>query len=460
MVYCRYIVFALTASLCLPLAAQVYTWTDENGKVHFSDQRRVENAEATQIDIGSMPAPIPIDFREPASFPARLSPLVLDELYYGDSVSIEDKPIVTYYFGGDCVSPTSQDFNQLRTTFPIVLRDEKSLMADVFRALRTKAYGSLYRVGHYSTPDLQAVRANLLSGEIIDLKINACRSQLTSGARTGDLENAHVRDFDLINAWVQVRWQLVPTDAKKSTYHQVTEGVAATRLDQQLDLAGAVRQSFDMAINNLIAQEGFRELVILPAAGETIASSVKQPDSKQQSSSQAALVREEGGIAGEDTAGQDSAGEDSADQDSADQDSAAQDNTSQGDAGKVADYNPLNAERQLYRNALLRSNFVRVLSELTVLKNLISEYYMVRGVMPLTLGDVGFSSDAATQNRYIDSIKMRAPGVIYVELAEEHLPGSHFLQLAPEEDRQYSLIRWQCTTSLDQNITHNNCHNP
>lgn len=244
--------------------AQVYMWKDESGKLHYSDQRRVDHAEATQIDIGSMPPPPLVQAMMPLAFPANVAPLLLDSFFYVRSVSKTEKALITYYFGDDCVAPASQNFNQLRTLYPRVLRDEHSLMVDVFRAFRIKAYRNLFRSGHHTVPDGEDESLLKLNGVIVELKINACRSRLPAPVQSGDLENVRVDEFDLVNAWLKVRWSLRRPGQAEPVFTAATEGVAATRLDQRLDLTGAVRVAFEMAANNLIASDAFRAQLILP----------------------------------------------------------------------------------------------------------------------------------------------------------------------------------------------------
>ncbi|MDO3387370.1 DUF4124 domain-containing protein [Gilvimarinus sp. SDUM040013] len=389
--------------------AQVYTWKDESGKVHYSDQRRADNAEATQIDIGAMPPPILVNALAPVSFSKNAAPLVLDGFYYAQTVSVSEKELITYYFGGDCVSPTSQDFNQLRTTYPNVLREEKNLMADVFRAFRLQGYGNLYRSGHYSTPDLSAVNAVTLSGEIVDLSINACRSQLMSGARTGDLENSSVGQFDLLNAWLQVRWRVSLAGESTPLFEIETEGMAATRLQERLGLTSAVRVAFEMAVNNLIAREDFRQSVTFPGDRNAYDVTTKEPRHVDD---------------------------------------------------EPLAVNPLDTERKLYERALLQSSFSQALQRLSLLKIGVAEYFHIQGSMPLTIDDLGYNAKAISANRYIDSVKMRAPGVIYAELSEEHFPGSHFIELAPEVEEGFSYIQWACLTSMPKYIAPGVCHQP
>ncbi len=261
---CRFFFFLCLCGLGSLVQAQVYTWTDENGKVHYSDQRRVSHAEAKVIDVGGMPPAPFMDHQIPASYSGEVFPLVLDRFYYADAVSDESKALITYYFGGDCVSPTSENFNQLRVRYPKVLRDDANLQAATYRQLRKSSYGLLYRAGHYSMPVVDSAEIRVLNAEIIDLKINACRTNLHAGATLGDLESAAVGSFDVLNAWIKVKWQLADSPNSEALHSWVTQGVAATRLDRDLSLFGAVEDAYLVALDQLQNNESWREAILNP----------------------------------------------------------------------------------------------------------------------------------------------------------------------------------------------------
>lgn len=269
---------ALVWSLSFSAWAQVYTWTDENGKVHYSDQRRVSHAEAKVIDVGGMPPAPFIDHQTPASYSGEVFPLVLDRFYYADAVSDESKALITYYFGGDCVSPTSENFNQLRVRYPKVLRDDANLQAATYRQLRKSSYGLLYRAGHYSMPVVDGAEIRVLNAEIIDLKINACRTNLHAGATLGDLESAAVSSFDVLNAWIEVKWQLADSPNSEAISSWVTQGVAATRLDRDLSLFSAVEDAYLVALDQLQNNENWREAIHNPEEARHLIKSNSVPE--------------------------------------------------------------------------------------------------------------------------------------------------------------------------------------
>lgn len=52
----------LAALLALPATAELYRWTDEDGKVHYSDRKPAPDGEETKVeDIGDQLTPVNID---------------------------------------------------------------------------------------------------------------------------------------------------------------------------------------------------------------------------------------------------------------------------------------------------------------------------------------------------------------------------------------------------------------
>ncbi|UTF61643.1 pilin [Gilvimarinus sp. DA14] len=344
------------AMLLCPLGkalAQVYTWTDEQGKVHYSDQRRVSHAEAKVIDIGGMPPAPLLDHQTPASYGAEVYPLVLDRFFYADSVSDENRALITYYFGGDCVSPTSENFNQLRVRYPQILQDDKKLQANTYRQLRKSSYGLLYRAGHYSMPVVDNAEIRVLNAQVTDLKINACRTKLMGGAASGDLESATAGSFDVLNSWIQVTWQLADSPSSDPSHTWVTQGVAATRLDRELSLYRAVEDAYLAALDQLQNDSRWRAAVTNPDANRTTAPAADPPDPQLQTPAQTYLQQAE---------------------------------------------------------------LARAFAEIAPLRVAVAEYYQVRGVMPLSVSAIGVRSPAM-RSEVIQHLEMRQPGVMRADLA-------------------------------------------
>jgi hypothetical protein len=44
-----------------PVFAEIYKWTDAQGKVHYSDKKIADSAQAQNLNLGTMPAAKPVD---------------------------------------------------------------------------------------------------------------------------------------------------------------------------------------------------------------------------------------------------------------------------------------------------------------------------------------------------------------------------------------------------------------
>ncbi|MCP8900754.1 DUF4124 domain-containing protein [Gilvimarinus xylanilyticus] len=261
----------------LSAQAQVYTWKDENGKLHFSDQRRVETARAQVIDIGAMPPPPMLDTATPSRYSEPRHALVLEQFYYADDVSDDNKRLIGLYVGGDCVSPTFANFNQLRVHFPEVLKTEKMLQTLIFRSLNQLQYDNVYRAGHYALDSINKAALKHLSASITDLKINACWSQHSHFNGNDILKVAKAENFDLLNVWVEVSWTLRASAEGGQDKEFVTQGVAATRLDRDLTLNSTLQKAFVQAASQLQARSDWREAVALPEGVSGLNAPSNQP---------------------------------------------------------------------------------------------------------------------------------------------------------------------------------------
>lgn len=367
--------------------AQIYTWTDSDGRIHYSDQPTDKNAVLQSVDIGTMPAPTLVASEKPALFKTSLYPLIVSQFEYSEAIVNSSKVAARFYFGGDCVSPTTMRFDELRLQLPGVIREPEQLQVDVFRAIRRLGHSSLYRAGHYGGPAVDSATVRYLSGEIIALDIAACRDDGASNRGSAELNETMIRNFKIANTWLKVRWQLRDQPGGMPLLSIVTEGSAATQINTDVQLYSAVRESFSAATANVLDDDRLRQ----------------------------ALTKTDAPSASIDTPAP----------------SAEPSNT-----------NPFEAQ------VLQRANLAGALTELAVVKIMVAEYYQVRGVMPLSMAAVGVGPDKVQHSRYLSRLHMQIPGVIHAELNTEKFPAGQFVELIPEISQGFTLIEWRCETNL------------
>ncbi|WP_339896664.1 DUF4124 domain-containing protein [uncultured Gilvimarinus sp.] len=242
--------------------AQVYSWTDSNGRVHYSDQPTDQNAVLQSLDIGTMPAPKLVKLTTPRLLRGALYPLVMSPFGYSDAVFSATKPAARFYFGGDCVSPTSLRFNELRQALPTLVRTPEQLQVDAFRAIRRLGHTHLYRAGHYGGPVVDSEQVRYLSGEVIDLDLAGCFSQGASAFSAAELPESMLSRFKMANAWIKVRWQLRRSPGATPLLSFETEGSAATQLTPEVTLLSAMRESFSAAAANALSDSRLRQALL------------------------------------------------------------------------------------------------------------------------------------------------------------------------------------------------------
>lgn len=383
-----------TAMLCAPFAqAQIYTWTDSNGRVHYSDQPTDKNAVLQSIDVGTMPAPTVVDTTKPALFVAPLRPLIVSQFEYSEELFNAPKSVAKFYFGGDCVSPTALRLDDLFTRLPSVVRTPEQLQVDMFRAVRRLGYPKLYRAGHYGGANVDAVAVRYLRAQIIGFDIAACRADGSSGNSLSELKDTMMPKFKLANSWLKVRWQLSHEPNGEPLLTIVTEGSAATQINTDVNVQSAMREGFMAAAANVLSDDSLRQA--LAESHDT------KPAGNNDVTSNAKLTTESW------------------------------------------------AEQRFIR----QSNLAKALSELSVVKTMVAEYYQMRGVMPVSTAVLGITPETVQSSPYLSVLQMQAPGIIYAELNAEKFTPGQFVELTPEISKGFTLIEWRCETSLDVNLS-------
>ncbi|WP_049723528.1 DUF4124 domain-containing protein [Gilvimarinus polysaccharolyticus] len=371
--------------------AQIYSWTDANGRVHYSDQATDKNAVLQSIDVGTMPAPKMIETAKPALFVPPLYPLIVAQFEYSEALLNNSKSAARFYFGGDCVSPTALRLEALFTRLPSVVRTPEQLQVDMFRAIRRLGHTSLYRAGHYTGANVDATAARYLRAQIIDFDIATCRADGASSSSSSELKEMMMPKFKIANGWLKVRWQLSDTPNGEPLFSIITEGSAATQINMDVNLQSVMRESFMAAAANALNDDHLRQALAINR--DTIPADNNAPSSAPQPSPTATNW----------------------------------------------------AEQQLLR----QTNFVAALSELSIVKTMVAEYYQMRGVMPASISVLGITSETVQSSAYLSALQMQAPGVIYAELNAGKFSAGQFIELTPEISKGFTLIEWHCETSVD-----------
>lgn len=232
--------------------AQVYTWTDSNGRTHYSDQPNSNDASLTTIDIGAMPAPKIVPTATPRLLEGPLHALIVGQFGYGPDVLNAPEPVARFYVGADCVSPQELSFKQLRESFAKVIRTHEQLQVDVFRAIRKLGHTRLFRSGHYRDNAKDKHSKRYLSAQVNQLTLSACNPQGQPSTDVATLSERQIKRFKQVNVWLQVHWQLHQRSTAEPLLSITTQGSAATQIDTNVNLLNAARRSFLAATDNAL----------------------------------------------------------------------------------------------------------------------------------------------------------------------------------------------------------------
>ena len=119
-------------------SANIYKWTDAQGKVHYSDKKMANSAQAQDINLGTMPAAKAVKTL-PAKHYQNDQPslyLLRSELALDQLTTLRNPTNFAYfYFGGDCVSPTRVSYAEYIKRYKHNLPKPSDLYRDESRLL-------------------------------------------------------------------------------------------------------------------------------------------------------------------------------------------------------------------------------------------------------------------------------------------------------------------------------------
>ncbi len=105
-----------------------------------------------------------------------------------------------------------------------------------------------------------------------------------------------------------------------------------------------------------------------------------------------------------------------------------------------------------YKDYTIRAQVSEGLSLASGAKAAVSEYYMDRGVFPITNDEAGISAAAQIIGRYATSVAVGAAGIITVNYANatthaDLVADGGFLVLTPFADANQASVTWDCDTA-------------
>jgi hypothetical protein len=384
--------------------AEIYKWTDAQGKVHYSDKKIADSAQAQDLNLGTMP-----DAKSVASGTAiryqntRPSLYILrGEIAFDQLATLRNPTNFAYfYFGGDCVSPTAASYEEYikryRNSLPRsyeIFRDE----GDIFRKNKYRNQGTGYAIDNpRSVTDEEGNPPVKLHIDIVDMRINACIQRLQKTTVSGNLDKISGYNFDKANVWLQLRATLSTFNDDVVLLNTIIEGAA----DQVDGFSGNISKltiaAYEQAITNLLATPQFTELVTPKSKIQTINVSTTEPPAPA----------EEGGM-----------------------------------LNRLAD--------KFLFNSIKKSKLAETLSLVNPVRFSIVQYYADTGKWPSSFSDIDLNASELQQKDLIDSAELRLGGVLHIRLAKSTFGDNEILQLIPKSAMGGQTINWECRTSLDK----------
>ncbi len=407
----RLIVLVCSIFLITTLNAQaaVYKWTDAQGKVHYSDKKVDEKASEQKVQFGSMPqAPI-VALAQPQKYnaakPSKWLAVTKPELSVIESNAQTGKQF-TFYFGGDCVSPTSLSLNDFKKRYVKYLKDSTDMQEAVIRQLDIYNYRNLHFKTDGPMRDLDNNEGYILQLDLLDIKVNACVRKLDSPQDSGLLDQFAIRAFDKTNAWVKLRWAIKNSTGEKVFASNISEGAVNDIDGLDAPVAGVFKTAYRDAVINMIADPEFMKTmepapVSIAGAASALAGTPKI-EAKPRAQTLAGLP------------------------------------------GKMQN------------TYVARANFANALTSVNPLRIAISNYYAENGQWPAYFSDIGVDSSTLREPGIVDSVEIRLGGTLHVVLSAAAFGAGHYFQMAPDT-RRGTMIDWNCKTTLDKSLWVGSC---
>lgn len=392
--------------------AAVYKWTDAQGKVHYSDQKLDQTASEQSVSVGVMPkAPI-VAVAEPAKYKNDHPSKWLSVSEVNFALSQEDRLRtngVNFYFGGDCVTPSSMNFNEFEKRFGKNLDSAYSLQKAATLTLSRQGYRNTFLNPDDPKRKIDNNEGYILKLDIVNIKINACVPRLRSPQDSGLLDKFGFSSYEKSNVWLRLKWSVENPMGDKVFASGFSEGSANDFQGQNATINYTFKSAFDNSFANAIASTEFITMMNPP---QSIAGAAANLGVRPRVEVSATPEEPKSGL------------------------SAL--------PGKIQN------------TYIARANFAKALMLVNPLRISISNYYAEREQWPTYFSDIDVDVKNLREPGIVEAVSLRVGGRLYVTLAEEAFGPKQVFELIPNTARQ-TMIDWECKTTLDKSLWMGNC---
>ncbi|MGI9284273.1 MAG: DUF4124 domain-containing protein [Pseudomonadales bacterium] len=396
---------------CLLLAqarAELYQWKDANGTVHFSDKKPTSNYNTldydSQFGLPTMSLD-PVTVLPYRGSKALQQVLVMPLNYIGFEQNRADQDIGAFYFGPDCVSPTTMQWQQLLTDFPHTVPSERSLQDSIAAALRKLGYNVNRGYLTGGKPGYVRHAAYELDAKLIDLELHTCAATQPRSRKQRRAQRSQLlknRYFNKTHSRVKIQWLLKAHDSGKVVFTAVSEGATTASENAAMNMQTAFLSAIKDAARRLTAN---------PALLDILQSPEDTPTPTRKRAVTPAAQAEPGF------------------------------------------WDKLGSFRQKYSESFrARAKFAEVMAIFSGMKIHLAQYYMENGSWPVSFHDIGVKAVDFTKDGLIDHVKLGRKGEIELDVSSGFGTGA-FVLVTPQPNS--AMIKWQCKMSMaEQTLKH------
>ncbi|TQV71587.1 DUF4124 domain-containing protein [Aliikangiella marina] len=401
--FCLTLLFFFAASL---KSAELYKWKDENGTVHYSEKPpENHSAETLILDQSSSFKPIPVASPVPVKSNDTIRHLLLvsPENFWNNA---NNQLKITYYFGGDCVSPTTKAIQNIKRNHKFLLPSYNAVGIAASTVFRQLNYPITTTNKSINSLNLSKFNDSLLLYiEPVSLDYDVCAKQIKQKYRgnKGISLSASPDDFSSANfknrrAVISLKWTIIDARSKQQIFQGTTFGSANHWNQDNADVRiKTIRQAIQNATTNLLADENLINKV------RSRGPSLEVPSKDL--------------------------------------------------LGEITE----TLSDKLVPNAMKKAHFANILVKTAPLKSMVVEYYMLEGRWPATPSLIGLNPKALTDS-YIDAIEFDVDGTIIVSVNEKHFSKPGVILLKPQESLGGINIEWVCLSDLDERFYGHQCN--
>lgn len=418
------------------LAGELYKWTDEKGVVHYSEKKPddIEQVKSLELPSTGQFNAAPTAEVQPAPRGLKTSPMVLvypnNDLFW--TLKNPGKKAVTYFFGGDCVSPQSSSLEEMKLNHRWLLTEASSLAYEMERSLERLNY----QASTTSQLPSSSSRKNAIIFEfqLADLDYQLCVPEIErqyqryrnerKGFAASDYSGG---DFKHQRATITFDW-VVRTGESQSVYYRGTTSGSADFWSYNIDKINknTLKEAASNALINLIAEEKIQQLL---QHANLVSKDYRKPSLNSGAPSPAnsiQAIKQQNQTADEvNTSSQVS------------------------ELKKSSEDNFLDAIGSLFQSsASHKAEFAKVMAGLQPVKIMMVEYYMTNDQWPRSLNDIGISQLDVYEKDFVDGILFDADGSIIVKLSQPRFELDSAVVLTPKVSKNAIKIDWSCRTNL------------